>query len=148
MNGKWISMLTMTVALLVMVVLGCGKADENAADHSAETTATQGMEKAGETVIAAFDQMKADYVEKAEQMVTEWETKIGDLVAKKGALPKMAQKPLEEPMTMLEDQKGALIAQFDKLKGADEETFDTEKAAFEQVTSSVSDAYAKVAGLF
>jgi hypothetical protein len=125
----------------LMCMVACGTGDQEATHESAG-------EAGGETAASGFQAMKAEYVAATKTMVDEWNTKIEELVAKKSALPEMAQQKLEEPMTALLDQRDNLNSQFEKVQGAGEETFATEKTALETTIGELRGAYDGVAALF
>jgi hypothetical protein len=128
------------ISAALLLTLGCGQAEQDAAMEAAQGSM-------GEAATAAFAEMKTKACDLAKGMVEEWTTKITDLETQKSALPEAAQQALEEPMGVLMEKKDALVAQFGKLEAADENTFADEQKALQESMGEVSEAYNNVMSL-
>jgi len=128
----------------LMLLVACSQGEQGTVDEAAQGA----VETAGDAAVSAFQAAKDEYVAIAKTAVDEWNTKIEAVVAQKAELPKMAQQKLEEPMKSLLDQRDKLNSQFEKVQGAGEDTFDTEKAALETAMTELSGAFDGVAALF
>ena len=136
----------------MLIISSCGKDDSTPDTEGTVETTEQAVEGTAEEMTEAaaegFDAIKDQFVETAQATVDTWTTQVGDLIARKEALPDLAQKPLEEPMKNLTDAKDDLVNKFSDLTGSTEENFEENKTNFTKSVDVVKDTYNSVLSLF
>ncbi|MDF1545840.1 MAG: hypothetical protein P1R58_12170 [bacterium] len=137
-----LSLALLILSLLALLAAGCGKEADKTEGAEDEVTET------ASDMASAFDSVKEKYLVDAEKMVMEWNDKVSSLEEKKNALPELTQKPLEEPLKAVMASKATMDEKFNDLKGAGEENFDEQKAAFEGSVVELKTGYENLMGMF
>ena len=139
------------VALLGLLVIGCGDKKEVPSMDTVEDAVTDAQdkvddmtEKAEELVGQAgdtFATLKTEYMKKTDDLMAGWDTKLDELEGKINNLPRVNKKPLEKPYELLTESQTKMENSYEALKNANADNFEAKKKEFEGAVSNMTERY-------
>lgn len=140
------------IVFVALVLTSCGKKEETTdlqgTADAVEETVDNTVEEATEAATDTFGAMKDEFVTTATETVNTLSGQVGDLIAKKAALPDIAQQPLNKPMKKLTEAKDDMVESLSDLTNSSEGNFEEKKTGFTKSVTTVKDTYNSVLRLF
>lgn len=137
---------SITLLALSALLAGCSRSDQANSDISKEApvSAREVKEKTKDAAVAAGSyvaQNKDEFLAAADQKLKELDAKISELAKKSEAYTDDAKAQADKSLATLKDQRGAVSAQYDKLKQASADAWTGIKAGFTAAMDELEKGY-------